>query len=244
MTESVVESENTTNSMLRKYEETARNIVNIESVVGNLVEELGEGGFMSEQDVEAGMKVTLIEEGSKREVRTEVAEIRDESIWITADARTDSFLDDDAKKKKYMAQIIVNNSVYIWDSAFIGRKDKMSYELELEGTPRVINRRKHPRLSMTNSCDIVLKNKKRSFDGKMVNISAGGFAFACRGQEFADAKGELVEITIKDFSLLNDKPLIGVVIRSSEDKGTHIVGCRMPEDNLEIQKYVSEKMKK
>ena len=78
----------------------------------------------------------------------------------------------------------------------------------------------------------------------MVNISAGGFAFACRGQEFADAKGELVEITIKDFSLLNDKPLIGVVIRSSEDKGTHIVGCRMPEDNLEIQKYVSEKMKK
>ncbi len=244
MTESVVESENTTNSMLSKYEETARNIVNIESVVGNLVEELGEGGFMSEQDVEAGMKVTLIEEGSKREVRTEVAEIRDESIWITADARTDSFLDDDAKKKKYVAQIIVNNSVYIWDSAFIGRKDKMSYELELEGTPRVINRRKHPRLSMTNSCDIVLKNKKRSFDGKMVNISAGGFAFACRGQEFADAKGELVEITIKDFSLLNDKPLIGVVIRSSEDKGTYIVGCRMPEDNLEIQKYVSEKMKK
>lgn len=244
MTESVVESENTTNSMLSKYEETARNVVNIESVVGNLVEELGEGGFMSEQDVEAGMKVTLIEEGSKREVRTEVAEIRDESIWITADARTDSFLDDDAKKKKYVAQIIVNNSVYIWDSAFVGRKDKMSYELELEGTPRVINRRKHPRLSMTNSCDIVLKNKKRSFDGKIVNISAGGFAFACRGQEFADAKGELVEITIKDFSLLNDKPLIGVVIRSSEDKGTYIVGCRMPEDNLEIQKYVSEKMKK
>ncbi|MBQ2923701.1 MAG: methyl-accepting chemotaxis protein, partial [Tyzzerella sp.] len=59
MTESVVESENTTNSMLSKYEETARNVINIEGVVGALVEELGEGGFMSEQDIEEGMKVKL-----------------------------------------------------------------------------------------------------------------------------------------------------------------------------------------
>ncbi|MBQ6786631.1 MAG: methyl-accepting chemotaxis protein [Lachnospiraceae bacterium] len=244
MTESVVESENTTNSMLSKYEETARNVVNIENVVGGLVEELGEGGFMSEQDIEAGMKVTLIEQGSKRELHTEVAEIREECIWIAADARTDAFLGDDAKKKKFEAQIIVNNSVYIWSGVAIGRKDKMCYELELEGSPKVVNRRKHPRLAMTNSCEVLLKNKKRSFDGKMVNISAGGFAFACRGQEFADAKGELVQITIKDFALLNDKPLIGVIIRSSDDKGTNIVGCRMPEDNVEIQNYVKESMKK
>lgn len=244
MTESVVESENTTNSMLSKYEETARNVVNIESVVGGLVEELGEGGFMSEQDIEAGMKVTLIEQGSKREFHTEVAEIREECIWIAADARTDSFLGDDVKKKKFEAQIIVNNSVYIWSGVAIGRKDKMCYELELEGSPKVVNRRKHPRLAMTNSCEVLLKNKKRSFDGKMVNISAGGFAFACRGQEFADAKGELVQITIKDFALLNDKPLTGVIIRSSDDKGTYIVGCRMPEDNVEIQNYVKERMKK
>ena len=244
MTESVVESENTTNSMLSKYEETARNVVNIENVVGGLVEELGEGGFMSEQDIEAGMKVTLIEQGSKRELHTEVAEIREECIWIAADARTDAFLGDDAKKKKVEAQIIVNNSVYIWSGVAIGRKDKMCYELELEGSPKVVNRRKHPRLAMTNSCEVLLKNKKRSFDGKMVNISAGGFAFACRGQEFADAKGELVQITIKDFALLNNKSLSGVIIRSSDDKGTYIVGCRMPEDNVEIQNYVKERMKK
>lgn len=244
MTESVVESENTTNSMLSKYEETARNVVNIENVVGGLVEELGEGGFMSEQDVEAGMKITLVEQGSKRELHTEVAEIRDECIWIAADAKTDSFLGDDAKKRKFEAQIIVNNSVYIWNGAAIGRKDKMSYELELDGSPKVVNRRKHPRLAMTNSCDILLKNKKRSFDGKMVNISAGGFAFTCKGQDFADAKGEIVQITIKDFALLNDKPLTGVIIRSSNDKGTYIVGCRMPEDNVEIQNYVKERIKK
>lgn len=240
MTESVVESENTTNSMLSKYEETARNVINIEGVVGALVEELGEGGFMSEQDIEEGMKVKLAEEGSNRELHTEVAEIREGCIWIPSDARTDLFLEGEIKKKRYVAQIVVNNSVYVWEHAFIGRKDKMTYGLELEGTPKVVNRRKHPRLPMTNSCDILLKSKNHSFAGRMVNISAGGFAFACRGQEFADAKGEVVQITIKDFALLNDKPLTGVVIRSSNDNGTYVVGCRMPEDHLEIQKYVKE----
>ena len=240
MTESVVESENTTNSMLSKYEETARNVINIEGVVGALVEELGEGGFMSEQDIEEGMKVKLAEEGSNRELHTEVAEIREGCIWIPSDARTDLFLEGEIKKKRYVAQIVVNNSVYVWEHAFIGRKDKKTYELELEGTPKVVNRRKHPRLPMTNSCDILLKSKNHSFAGRMVNISAGGFAFTCRGQEFADAKGEVVQITIKDFALLNDKPLTGVVIRSSNDNGTYVVGCRMPEDHLEIQKYVKE----
>lgn len=240
MTESVVESENTTNSMLSKYEETARNVINIEGVVGALVEELGEGGFMSEQDIEEGMKVKLAEEGSNRELHTEVAEIREGCIWIPSDARTDLFLEGEIKKKRYVAQIVVNNSVYVWEHAFIGRKDKMTYELELEGTPKVVNRRKHPRLPMTNSCDILLKSKNHSFAGRMVNISAGGFAFACRGQEFADAKGEEVQVTIKDFELLNNKPLIGVIIRSSNDNGTYILGCRMPEDNIEIQKYVKE----
>lgn len=240
MTESVVESENTTNSMLSKYEETARNVINIEGVVGALVEELGEGGFMSEQDIEEGMKVKLAEEGSNRELHTEVAEIREGCIWIPSDARTDLFLEGEIKKKRLVAQIVVNNSVYVWEHAFIGRKDKMTYELELEGTPKVVNRRKHPRLPMTNSCDILLKSKNHSFAGRMVNISAGGFAFTCRGQEFADAKGEVVQITIKDFALLNDKPLTGVVIRSSNDNGTYVVGCRMPEDHLEIQKYVKE----
>lgn len=243
MTESVIESENTTSSMLSKYEETARNVINIENVVGGLVEELGEGGFMSQQDVTAGMMITLVEPGSKREHHTEVAEVRDEIVWMKADAQTEAFLGDD-KKKKYEVQIVVNNSVYIWTNVMIGKKDKMAYELGLEGSPKVMNRRKHPRLPMTNLCDVLLKSKNRSFDGKLVNISAGGFAFSCRAQEFANAKGELVQITIKNFPLLKEKPLSGVIIRTSKDKDSYIVGCRMPEDNIEIQNYVKEKMKK
>lgn len=244
MTESVIESENTTASMLSKYEETARNVINIESVVGTLVEELGDGGFMGQQDVAAGMTVTLVESGSKREHHTEVADVRDETVWMAVNSQTEAFLGDAAKKKKYEVQIVVNNSVYIWKDVVIGKKDKMAYELILEGSPKVMNRRKHPRLAMTNSCDILLKSKNRSFDGKLVNISAGGFAFSCRGQEFANAKGELVQIIIKNFPLLNEKPLNGVIIRASNDNGNYIVGCRMPEDNIEIMNYVKENMKK
>ena len=107
-----------------------------------------------------------------------------------------------------------------------------------------MNRIKHPRLAMTNSCDIKLKAKNRSFTGKLVNISAGGYAFSCKASEFADAAGEVVEVTIHNFDLLKGKALTGIIIRSSNDNGTYIVGCRMPDDNQEILHYVKEKIGK
>ena len=106
----------------------------------------------------------------------------------------------------------------------------------------MLNRRKHPRLPMTNSCDILLKTNNHSFTGRLVNISAGGFAFACKAQEFASVAGQIVQLTIQDFELLRGKALTGIVIRSTNDNGTYIVGCRMPEDSVEIMNYVNEKM--
>ena len=47
----VKESEETTRTMMSKYDETAKSVSDIESVVGKLVSELGTGGFMS---VESG----------------------------------------------------------------------------------------------------------------------------------------------------------------------------------------------
>lgn len=49
--DSVIGSEKTTITMMSKYEETAKDIGNIESIVGKLVEELGVGGFMSTKDL-------------------------------------------------------------------------------------------------------------------------------------------------------------------------------------------------
>ncbi|MBP3543875.1 MAG: hypothetical protein J6J86_06575, partial [Lachnospiraceae bacterium] len=65
----------------------------------------------------------------------------------------------------------------------------------------------------------------------------------CKAEEFSKATGELVEMTIQDFDLLEGRPLTGIIIRSSNDRGTYIVGCRMPEDNIEIQEFVNEQLK-
>lgn len=241
MTESVVDSETTTATMLSKYEETARNVINIENVVGKLVEELGAGGFMSLSDVTEGMSVMLINQLNKQEYRTKVARSDDNDIFIISDTRTDSYLAD--KKALYEVQIVVNNSLYIWNDVEIHKnKDTGYYQLLLEGSPKVLNRRRHPRLPMTNACEITLTADNRTFSGNVVNISAGGFAFACKASEFANAKGVFLRLKIADFELLQDKVLSGIVIRSSNDNGTYIVGCRMPEDNEAILNYVNEKL--
>lgn len=60
----------------------------------------------------------------------------------------------------------------------------------------------------------------------MVNISANGFAFSCTDEVFADAKGKEIAISIPDFSIVSARNLTGVIIRSSNNDGEYIVGCR------------------
>ena len=108
------------------------------------------------------------------------------------------------------------------------------------GTPKVVNRRKYPRLSLHNPCKVTIVENNHTFDAQMVNISANGFAFCAEASEFADAIGKKVEMTIKNFDILNKTVLAGRIIRSSADDGTYIVGCRMLEDNMTIRDYVKK----
>ena len=79
--------------------------------------------------------------------------------------------------------------------------------------------------------------------GKLVEeLGAGGFAFACTNETFSNARGETVELKINDFELQLTEKLLGVIIRSSNNAGTYIVGCRLLEDNKQIAKYVEKKM--
>lgn len=244
MATSVKDSEATTVTMMNKYEETARNVVKIEQVVGHLVEELGEGGFMSLEDVTAGMKISLKSKASGKEFHTEIAEVEENKVLIAASSQANSFFADHGAKEDYEIQIVVNNTVYIWKEAVIHHKhgaDK--YQLELEGSPKVLNRRRHPRLPLDNRCQIVMKSKNRAFSGKMVNISAGGFAFSCAAGEFANCVGETVELKVEDLNVLNGRTLTGVIIRSTDNKGTYIVGGRLLEDDLDILDYVKARVK-
>ena len=67
-----------------------------------------------------------------------------------------------------------------------------------------------------------------------------GFAFAVRDAMFADSKGKKVNVDINGFDVLGGKLLEGTIIRSSDNSGEYIVGCRMPQDSKEIKEYVSQ----
>jgi len=244
MSDSVVSSETTTVTMMSKYDETANNINKIEKVVGKLVEELGAGGFMSVDDITAGMSVELMELGSGKKYRTEVAEMQDGEILMKATEEADDFFDN-LRKKKYEASFVVNNSMYIWTETELILKEMEGiryYRLVVEGNPKVINRRKYPRLSLDNPCEIVFRDNNQKITARMVNISAGGFAFAGTAKELATAIGQKIQLKILDSETLNGMTLTGTIIRSTDDNGNYVVGCRMHEDNKDIQQFVEKRM--
>jgi len=240
MTGSVAESEETTTVMLKKYDETARNVVKIESVVGKLVEELGDGGFMSLEDLQDGMRVSVAEKGSTRELEGEVVGIDVDTIIVKMYSH-DAF-DARVAKKRYTVRAVVRNALYIWEDIEVRPDPEMvaCYRLHVEDKPKVVNRRKYPRLPIKNSCKIRLRSEDKMYMGKMVNISAGGYAFVCGEEVFANALNEMVEVTIQDLPGVKAEPLKAVVLRCTDNQGEYIVGCRMLEDNLEIKEYVEK----
>ena len=244
MATSVKDSEATTVTMMNKYEETARNVIKIEQVVGRLVEELGEGGFMSLDDVTAGMKLTIIDKKSGKDVHTEIVDVAENRVTIDAVPQVNKFLEGYASKDRFEIQIVVNNTVYVWNEIEIAHKSgDGKYQMKLEESPKVLNRRRHPRLSLNNPCKITLTSQKRSFEGKMVNISAGGFAFSCPDAEFANCVGKALELKVEGLEVLSGRVLTGVIIRSTDNKGSYIVGGRLLEDDLAIMNYVRARVK-
>lgn len=249
MTESIEDSEATTRTMLSKYEETSKNVIKIENVVGKLVEELGAGGFMGIRDVREGMKLSIltVDNGvvSTQEYIADVDGTEEDGILLRAD-KVESFFKGRNSRQSYEIHITVDNTMYTWrEVRAVPAKNSSGnyYKLLVEGNPKVVNRRKYPRLSMTNFCKIALENAEKEFEGWVVNISAGGFAFSCTSPVFAEAIGKQVEIKIQNFELLKGMPLKGTIIRSTDDEGRYIVGCRMPRDSMVIRDYVNEHLK-
>lgn len=246
MTGSINEAEETTRAMLSKYDESVKSAISIETVVGKLMEELGVGGFMGVQDVCEGMKlaVSLTDAtGDQKDYLGEVLSRNNTDVTVQLD--DDGFVIVDKKEKNTFCQvrIVVDNVLYSWENISIhaetqGKAGK--YVLQITANPQVYNRRKYPRMPLTNKCVITVKGEDKAYDGKMVNISANGFAFAVRNEVFAESKGKLVTAEVNGFDVLHGKALTGRVIRSSDNEGEFIVGCRMPEDNEAIREYVNQ----
>ena len=244
MTASIADADETTKIMRSKYEETSNNVNNIESVVGKLIEELGQGGFMGIQDIKPGMFISIIE-GDKRdgkEYKTTVDSVFENGI-VAAMPILNGIEFTAVKGGEYHLQIIVDNELYNWDGAQIVMTKEGQCKVLVEGNPVVLNRRKFRRMPIHHLCDISSKASGQIYEGKMVNISASGFAFSTTAAEIKNSKGTLVSLNVKNFPVLEDKPLIGHIIRVSDNEGQYIVGCRMLEDNMDIHEYVERNYK-
>jgi methyl-accepting chemotaxis protein len=249
MTQGVLNSEATTQAMLSKYDETSLNVIKIEGVVGKLVESLGEGGFMGLRDVKPDMIVTVKENGtdSNIEYKAEVTDVTAHHIMIgkLVSGGID-VLDPKDKGKRYNVSIAVNNALYIWESVKI-QPAKHGYigvnSISINGKPKVINRRKYPRYPITNRVKITMKGDANTvYEGKMIDISANGFAFSTFEAVFADARDKLIEISVNGFKPMEGKKIEGRIIRVSDHDGEYLIGARMLQDDIDIKEYVEKKM--
>ena len=244
MTESINNAEQTTKTMLSKYEASAKSATDIESVVGELMEELGIGGFMNVSDIKSGMKFRMVIEdqtNAKEEYTGEVVDRKDNNVYININNR--AAFDDKRRNLKCSFNAVVDNVLYCWNCIAIHNVkagEKGQFKLTIDTNPQVYNRRKYPRMPLDNKCTISVDGTDITYYGHMVNISANGFAFSVNDSSFENMKGKNIVIEIDNFDVIKDKEIQGCIIRCSNDEGNYIVGCRMPEDSNEIKDYVNK----
>lgn len=240
MTNCIDDSDETSKRMLSKYEESASNIDSIESVIESLMCELGLGGFMGIEDVEAGMKVIITLKDSATPYHGELIEQNDTGLIV----KTNDYISIN-KKTNCGIQVVVDNVLYCWNTAFIqpDTSHECVYSILINGRPRIKNRRKYPRIDANNTCTITMTNSGESYSGQLDNISANGFAFTSSAPVFTNAKGESLTIKIDNFALASRNVLEGKIIRCSDHDGVYIVGCQMPEDNVYIMEYIESRLR-
>lgn len=237
MTTRISDADSNTRIMRSKYEETSENVSKIEMVVGKLIEELGSGGFMGMKDVVDGMHMMLYihDNGAKTEIRTKIKEVG-VNFLITEKVKDFAV----SKKAGFGIQIVVNNSLYEWQDVKVIRTNGGELRIAVEGNPKVVNRRKYPRMSFQNTYTGHMVGLGKEFTGHMVNISAGGFAFATDEKEIEDKKGCFVSLEVDGLDVVEKGRLEGTIIRITKNGSIYYLGCRMLEDSKAILEYVEQ----
>jgi len=237
MTASISEADESTRTMRNKYIETSTNVLSIGNIVGQLMGELGAGGFMTTEDIHSGMFFTLEEVlDTTKEYKQQVTNVKGSTILakLPTDFRVVS------SSAIYNLSVIVDNRIYRWESVGVEIKNTL-LSLTVTGNPQVFNRRKYRRGPLFNQCHFTIDGSAMPYVGTMVNISAGGYSFFSDAEELKEAKGKLIELEIDDFPLLDGQELNGTAIRVTDNNGVYIVGCRMLSDNTEIDHYVESR---
>ncbi len=239
MTNCIADSNEINNRMLSKYDESANNINSIELVIESLMCELGIGGFMGMEDVLPGMKLMVTIKNTKN-FYGEVLARENNTLSVSLTEAPD--ISDVTECK---LQVTVGNVLYCWDTAKIVHTAKElsnHFTINIESRPKINNRRKYPRLDVSNTCTISPADGATVIEGKLDNLSANGFAFLTRDNYFATHKGAVITMKIHNFDLPQHDVLEGRVIRCTNNEGLYIVGCQMPGDDFLIRDYVKERL--
>lgn len=241
MTGCITNSRDISSRIVSKYDESATNINSIENTIQALMCELGVGGFMGIEDIRPGMKATVILKGTHGESVEYYGTIKEH----TEDRITfelDKAFPDVNSSVECSILITAGNVIYRWENAKIAIADKkisstLTY-VTIYSRPKILNRRKYPRIDINNHCTIKVKGSDEVFEGRLDNLSANGFAFISKDRYFSTNKGKQVIVKIDDFDLPAQSELEGQIIRCSDNDGVYIVGCQMPADNYHIMEYV------
>ncbi len=240
MTNRIADADENTRVMRSKYEETSENVSKIETVVGKLIEELGSGGFMGMKDVRAGMHLVLhVEEnGRTTEYHTKAKEVG-ENFLITEAMKNLNV----SKHAVVNIQVIVDNSLYGWKNVNLLALHGEEFRITVAGNPEVLNRRKYKRMPINNTYTAQMPGIDKPIYGRMVNISAGGFAFSTQEAQIENKKGSFISLTVDNFNVVDKGRLDGTIIRITKNENTYYLGCRMHEDSKEIYEYVEKNYK-
>jgi len=164
------------------------------------------------------------------QVNSSVTDITDETIKLGENIRT---IDAAMQEVEDSNCSMVENMQQVTDVMNL---------MTITGNPEVVNRRKYKRMPMTNAVTGQLQASGANIKGKLVNISAGGFAFATSDAEIEDKKGSAIRLAVDNFTVVEGGCLEGTIIRITKNEGTYYLGCRMHEDSKAIEEYVNKKM--
>lgn len=230
-------------SMLKKYEQTTVNVGKIEASVGNLVVQLGEGGFMGIQDAKPGCKVSIIaldKDGAPdKEYYGQV--VRQQGAEVVVDIRPKSIPGGSDTSAQYHLQMILGNVLYHWTEVTVSAVSEggvTCYRAVTSTNPKVMQRKKNPRLEIHCPCEVSIDGSSKTYHGKMLDISESGMAFTAADTDFEAAEKKMITVSIPQLPIPKARTVQAYIMRCKKGSNGYIIGCRLSEKNLAVQQYI------
>lgn len=246
MSDYVENASDNAKSMLKKYEQTTENVGKIEASVGNLVVRLGDSGFMGIQDAKPGNKVSIIaldKEGAPdKEYYGQV--VRQQGSEAVVDIRPKTIPKNTDTPARFHLQMILGNVLYHWTDVTVSELTEGGvsyYRVVANANPKVMQRKKNPRLEIHCSCEISIDGSPKKYRGKMLDISANGMAFTSTDPVFETAEKKMITVTIPELPIPKARTIQAHIMRCKKGSNEYILGCRLSENNLAIQQYIETK---